>query len=360
MNLPGTLIKKFLEGNSSDAEAEMVVAFFEEHPEALEYYLNQQEWTSINADENIFQPGAKDRIQKNVYHATIKKNSGSFYMYRWMVAAACLLVVLVTAGIWVKEKRTKPAVMTMNNKVIIPANPTDSVIYNSGQKERKVLLPDGSIAIISANSEIRFNKLFSGKTRSVYLKGKAFFRERENKLKLFIVYSGGISTTALGTSFTITAFQKDKLVRVALHTGKVLVQPAAPATRHMKELYLLPGQSLVLNTQTLVTVIEKSITAKKNLVRNGETETVISQQKNFKETADDIIFEQTPLSIVFDKLEKQYDIILKYDFKGLTERSFTGVIHKKDVIDRVLNNIVVLNNLSLTRTDHGYVIANND
>lgn len=361
MNLSEALIKKFLENKCTDAEAEEVASFLEEHPGVLDKYLNQLEWNDIDADENIFQPGAKEKIRKFVYNATIKKSNYSLPLHvKRMLAAACFLLVFV--GVWLlfKGGNSKPGDIAVN-KTIINEAPLDSTITNTSDKDKKVFLPDSSVVVLSARSEIRFSKIFSGKTRDVYLKGQSFFKETENKLKPFIVYSKGISTTAIGTSFTVTAFEKDSMVKVALHTGKVLVQSATPATGAVKSVYLLPGQLLVMNTQTWATVVERTDVPVKGILKKSVTDTYIAAKTVFKENTDDIVFEQVPLNVVFDKLAKQYNVVIvKQSPKALDGKNFTGVVHKKDAVDNVLKDIAVLNNLIVTKTESGYSIASGD
>ncbi len=65
----------------------------------------------------------------------------------------------------------------------------------------------------------------------------------KDKARPFIVYTGSLSTTALGTSFKITT--KAAAVRVQLLTGKVVVKAinnALPGWK--KDVYLLPGQQV--------------------------------------------------------------------------------------------------------------------
>ena len=54
--------------------------------------------------------------------------------------------------------------------------------------------------------------------------GEAFFEVSENPHKPFIVRSGNITTTALGTSFNISNFPNDERITVSLATGKVKVE----------------------------------------------------------------------------------------------------------------------------------------
>ncbi len=86
-----------------------------------------------------------------------------------------------------------------------------------------VMLPDGSKVKLNAESELQYDEDYEAGERKVYLIGEAFFEVAENKEKPFTVYSGDISTTALGTSFNIKAYPEENSVEVFLVTGKVKV-----------------------------------------------------------------------------------------------------------------------------------------
>lgn len=92
-----------------------------------------------------------------------------------------------------------------------------------GQK-LKITLPDGSLAWLNADSKIQYAEHFEGNTRTVALDGEGFFEVAKNPHKPFIVKSGKLSTTAIGTSFNVSAYTEDSTIQVALITGKVQVK----------------------------------------------------------------------------------------------------------------------------------------
>jgi ferric-dicitrate binding protein FerR (iron transport regulator) len=81
-------------------------------------------------------------------------------------------------------------------------------------------LSDGSKVLLHKNAHIDFNPAFSGKTREVTLVGEAYFDIRHDT-RPFIVHTGRITTTVLGTAFNINAHEKGFTVTVL--KGKVKV-----------------------------------------------------------------------------------------------------------------------------------------
>jgi transmembrane sensor len=114
-----------------------------------------------------------------------------------------------------------------------------------GQKT-KIILPDGSKVWLNSESRLEYPSVFTGK-RQVSLRGEAFFEVTENPNKPFEVFSNGVLTTALGTSFNINAFEENSVV-VGLVTGKISVE----TNNTLKEdrVFANPGEMVVYNANS--------------------------------------------------------------------------------------------------------------
>lgn len=92
-------------------------------------------------------------------------------------------------------------------------------------------LSDGSKVLLHKDAHIDFDPAFSGKTREVTLVGEAYFDIRHDS-RPFIVHTGPITTTVLGTAFNINAHEKDLTVTVL--RGKVKVDNGTGAFSILK------------------------------------------------------------------------------------------------------------------------------
>lgn len=92
----------------------------------------------------------------------------------------------------------------------------------SGQYE--VVLPDGSHVWLNAASAIRFPASFTGKERSVELQGEAWFDVQHADKIPFVIHSGNMVTSVMGTAFDIKAYPGEQSMTVAVQRGKVKVQ----------------------------------------------------------------------------------------------------------------------------------------
>ena len=130
------------------------------------------------------------------------------------------------------------------NYVKTSSGPTQYISYASTTNvPTKITLPDGSMVLLNSNSEVFLAKKFNDSRRELLLKGTAFFSVAKNKAKPFIVTSGNLKTTALGTAFYIYQSVSGG-ASISLLEGKVEVRDLNDA------LYLLPGdKAAYLNEQ---------------------------------------------------------------------------------------------------------------
>ena len=181
-------------------------------------------------------------------------------------------------------------------------------IFNDRSADYQVALPDGSTITLSKGSRISYSKhLTTDPTRNVYLKGDGFFNVAKDQKHPFLVYTGGLVTRVVGTSFTISSRGAD--VSVAVKTGKVAVYRMEESESGRKDdLLLTPNQKAVFSgDQNLIA--RKLVEAP--AVLEGQEETLSFD------------YVETPVSKIFDSLEKAYGIKIVYDAETFSGCSMT-------------------------------------
>lgn len=148
----------------------------------------------------------KERMWMNVQKATIYKRKRN---YRW-IAAACAVLLLSVLGYQSFSDRTFSPAATVATKTF----PDDI---------RLLRLPDGTRVWVNENTEIQYPEQFADNRRAVALKGEAFFEVAKDPSRPFIITSGAITTTVLGTSFNVKAYAGAQ-PEVHVRTGKVKVE----------------------------------------------------------------------------------------------------------------------------------------
>jgi ferric-dicitrate binding protein FerR (iron transport regulator) len=111
----------------------------------------------------------------------------------------------------------------------IPAQPLSEMPHPV--TDQCLTLSDGSKVLLHKDAHIDFDPAFSGKTREVTLTGEAYFDIRHDA-RPFIVHTGPITTTVLGTAFNINAH--DKALTITVLKGKVKVDNGTGAFSILK------------------------------------------------------------------------------------------------------------------------------
>lgn len=109
-------------------------------------------------------------------------------------------------------------------------------VSNPRGKVSLVVLPDGSVVWLNADSHLCFPERFYGSSREVSLSGEAYFDVKHDKRHPFIVTTETMTTTVHGTVFDVCAYSS-KDARVTLLEGSVAVRNTAG-----NEQFIRPGQ----------------------------------------------------------------------------------------------------------------------
>lgn len=338
MNVSDELLDKYFKGQCSPEEKLQVLNYLNEVDDLPEHLLSKEEWDQIT-------DAAIDDVKTNEMFKVVKRQTlikASRLKWIKIVSAAAIVLAVLTVGLLgLNTNRTDRDV---RNK-ILNTDKAGSInwksVMNYTEHDQLFTLPDSSIVKIYPEAELRYAIPFVKNKREVYLKGKGFFQVTKDNKCPFVVYAEGISTTALGTSFTITALAKSNFIKVQLHTGKVWVKNM-DSMHHISTFskILLPGKELVYNSLT-------------NKIRVFDSRVLPIKPEN---TTKELNFTQAPLADVFAKLEKQYKVKIAYDRADVAEMSFTGNLKLTQSIDAILEEIAGLNKLNQIKTAEGYLI----
>lgn len=224
MNNFETLLKRYLEGTASEKDRV-----------ELEYLINtgyeQEAGTSISEDlkEFIRRPYSADveayedemfgRLEREAHFESDQVEAGVIDIERgssnrtWTMAAAVTgIIVLLGSMYWVASDRsTNPAEIAKDIPVLSTFKGPDNIS-----------LPDGSIVMLNAGSELSYKENFGEDSREVSLKGEGFFEVVHSPTLPFIVNTGKVKTKVLGTSFNVRAFPGEN-VKVTVARGLVEV-----------------------------------------------------------------------------------------------------------------------------------------
>ncbi len=280
-------------------------AWMEAHPEYTDDVLKAKElilsfhFHEKKASKSIKQE-VLENIIRNVNRSEVKKPNktrGRLLLITSLAASVILLAVFVLRKDLLHDK-TDPSQQTIaNNEKFIKTTPTGVKL--------QTILPDGSRVWLNSESKLTYDSKYNLSDRSVYLEGEAFFEVKENKEKPFVVHSGGLQITALGTSFNVNSINSDQSSVVALVTGKVEV---VKKSGDIKESVVLePGQKAIhhVHAPSFLT-----------------SEFSIDMEVGWKSGI--LSFESAGYQEVKKKLERWYGVKIQSDLSNTNNWNYTG------------------------------------
>ncbi|MFY0651705.1 MAG: FecR domain-containing protein [Cyclobacteriaceae bacterium] len=245
-----------------------------------------------------------------------------------MAAAAVVAGILVAFAMLMfnTEDNTKEASIALINKTC-PA----------GQKST-ITLTDGTRVKLNANSKLTFPETFSDGSREVILEGEAFFEVARDPSKPFVITSGDLKTTVLGTSFNIKAYPELNDIKVAVITGKVAVESNS-TNQAQSKVTLLPNE-MALYSKLSKELSMGSYTSLEELAwKDG---VLIFKNQSINEIATELA-KWYGVTFVFDKkLNFDKDYTGSFDNKSL-EEVLTGIGFVFDFEFEIDNKVVTLN-----------------
>ncbi|HXO77471.1 MAG TPA: FecR domain-containing protein [Puia sp.] len=277
------------------------------------------------------------------------------------IAAACVVVAIAlylmkTGNKTVnKPGETRPAeIVTTTGSQPSPSR-VQTVVTNRSAVPRALTLSDGSGVVLYPNSELIYDSLFSGETRSVLLHGRAYFKVASNKARPFIVTHGNIATHVLGTRFSVWAPVKEKMQRIRLYEGKVMIRAADGSSKLRGSFYLSPGQEFVydeLHNTGQVRTFGTGPSVAAAAARDREDITIPDHSKGSW-----FMFNNQPLSEVFDELQSVYNVRIVYKPADLHKMYFIGKFDSSDSLNVLLSRMATLYHLKIIREQDKYIIS---
>jgi len=258
--------------------------------------------------QNLVQSAGHQQLADDMYDE-FKSQTGAkvrlLNSRKWMMRAAAVLTgFCLLAGGYYLINRNK----TASDQIAFVAPP-------SANENQFITLSDGSKVVLRHGSKLNYPASFAGNTREVELIGEAYFDIHHDNKKPFIIHTGAIKTTVLGTAFDISAYPSQKKVVVTVTRGRVRVD-----NDHKSSVVLTPNEQVVYDNQTAA--------GQKNTVEAAKTLTWASS---------DMIFDGVPFRSIAASLGKRYQVDIQFKNPALENcpitASFNGTESLKDILE---------------------------
>lgn len=271
-------------------------------------------------DLNLFtQEEISDGIRDILNDTQPKYTNFQILSRNWLRIAASVTLILGAA--WWFNIRNPLNTISFDN---IISKEQKAIHFNNGTKSLIFELSDGSKITLEPKSELRYGSDFGKEKREVFLTGEAFFEVAKDMQKPFLIYTGKLVTKVVGTSFRIKAYEKDKDISVSVRKGKVTV-------------YKQNSQSI--NSQSLSTEIVLVPNQKAVFEKDQEllVKTLVDKPVPITETPQniDLIFEETKVLEVFNRLETIYGVKISADSELFKKCSITADLQNETLYKKL-------------------------
>lgn len=199
-------------------------------------------------------------------------------------AAAAILVVTLGFGAYQFSK---------NN---------DRGVHTNFGEIKKELLPDGSVIMLNANSDVRYAEHWgAGQDREVWIKGEVYFTVAKTPEKSrFIVHTGVFDVIVTGTQFNIV--NRENRLNVLLQEGSVLLRDLTG-----REMAMKPGDFIEFTDA--------------RLQRRPLKDSLITAWKDRR-----FIFDNTPMKDVANSIGEIYDVTVTLKDDSTAAQPVSGVM----------------------------------
>lgn len=293
MKLNYTLLHNYLSGHVSEDEKKRIIEWLEEDK------AHEQELKSLSL---IYEAAIWNQDKTISNKTSIMHNRN-----RSIVYTICKIVAIFLLGFSLHYLIPDKGKEKLIDKKIL-------TFYAPAGQHAELILEDGTLVWLNANSKITYPAVFNSEIRNVSLIGEAYFKVTPNKHKPFIVNIGNYKVRVLGTEFNILAYSHKNYV-IDLLKGSVNFM-----TPDKKYAEMMPGDRICIH-------------------ENRISKERITDIDYYKWREGLICFNSESIHDIFNKISLYYDVKIVCNNKHLLNSHYTGKFRVRDGIDHIMKVI---------------------
>lgn len=302
------LLSKYFSGNSLPEEAMFVYEWKEESNENRLYFENSEKIFYGKAKEiDVHQAWSK--VQDKINQSSRRANS---FVSVWRIAASVIVLFGLSAAIYF--------LMNRNNA---------PVHYIAEASVVKAVLSDGTDIQLSPHSQLTLAYDFGKNSRTLSLKGSAYFSVKHEEARPFVVNVEGVFVKDLGTKFLIRTSSDTDTIYVRVDEGVVLLFDSLHSQVEIKAgasaMYVKSIGKIIANEAASVPRVELS-------------------------------FDSSTLAQAVKQLSADYHVKIEIANPSLNGCVFTSQF-KNEKLETILSVITETLNITYTKTETGYIIS---
>lgn len=199
-------------------------------------------------------------------------------------------------------------------------------------QKKQITLSDGSKVWLNGGAVLKYPKVFDGKSRTIYLSGEAYFDIQHEENKPFLIHTGKVLTTVLGTAFNIK--EGNHSVEITVTRGKVKVEDEGKLLG-----ILTRNQQISFNISTK-TAVEKIV----------DVQSVIAWQDT------DLLFDDITFAEAAIQLQQHFHVHISFSNEQLKNCRFSGSALKGDDLKKILKVICAFNQATWQTKPDGSIL----
>ncbi|WP_245189387.1 FecR family protein [Lunatimonas salinarum] len=237
--------------------------------------------------------------------------------------AAILVTCLILAWMLGPTPESKAPSMVAAEAAIL-------VKKTAAGEKLQLTLADGTKIWMNSSSEVVFPEKFESDRRNITVKGEVYLEVAHDSLRPFTVFTDGLTTTVLGTSFNVNA-KNPANTQIALITGKVAVSDT------QKEVIMNAGQMLDFQG-----------TLDSTRIRGFKPSEVLAWKEGV------LLFQKASLQEVIQALEEWYGVEISAENAGGVTWQFSGEYRQQVLVD-VLESMSFIQGFEYQLNENGTV-----
>lgn len=336
-------IQKYLHGKANAAEVDAIHKALNNNQIDLDDWFPESEWRDMTADASF----ERNNLIKQSVIKKIKTKHRQRHIYELLKYAAVLVVIgaigWASIPFWEISKQA-PQITEQPLTNAPKLRPPSNLYYiNSGNMPTQIDVPDGSKIDLYPNSEVKFLDNFSAQpVRDIHLKGKAKFSVAKDKSKPFIVHSTGLTTTALGTVFSVDEQQSTAVTKVKLFEGRIQVMGLDHKLNTQPlNLEFVPNEEITINHEKLQILAEARMNT-----------SAFNRKGFYLEKQNTLIFKNLALKDILHIISQNYKVKLEFNSEAIEDKYYSGTYHNDpSIFKKILSDIQELHHIIIKYTE---------
>lgn len=269
-------------------------------------------------------PPVAQTIQYPIPTVASRSRLRSILLNRWAACFFCFIAISAVTYSIIRRTPHHPTLLL---------SPQTALAVHNVPADRCITLPDGSKILLHKTARLDYQSGFSAKTREVTLHGEAYF-DIHKDARPFIVHTGAVRTTVLGTAFNIDANDERDIV-ITVTKGKVKVENAK-------------GEYSILRRD------EQLSAASAHLQKlSVNVYTALAWKKTW------LLFNDVPMHEAMDSVARRFHLTVAYSKPAAESCPVTATFNGSESAAEMINVLSKINNMNFS-IDRDHVLIMGD